>query len=141
MSNKNSAEGTVKLAESAIQLFNKQTNLLDPSKAKLAAAVLRDLYADNLTLKKENTELKTKVAEFNKYEECLALAQEMAGLGYVEDNFNAIKEKAAELRVKNLQAVREGMQLAHDKFAAVSDSVSDRVNEQSDPLSAAILNP
>lgn len=140
MSKINSAQVQTKLAESTIRHLDTQVDLLDPGKAKLAAAILRELYAENDTLKKVNTELKTKVAELSRYDECLSLAQEMASLGYVEDNFNAIKEKASELRVKDLEAVREGIKLAHDKFASVSDSVSEKANGGTDPLTAEIMN-
>jgi len=129
------------LAELALQQINKMAQVLDPKKAKVAALWLRQLRDDNEKLAEENQELKTKLAELNKFDECLDLAEEMADGGFIANNSKSIREKAAELRgVKDLGAVKEGIKLAHDKFATVSENTSDAMGSGLDCLTQAILD-
>ena len=128
------------LAEATLVHLDKQANVLDPQKAKLAAALLRDLSYKLEVTENENIELKEKLAAYSNYDECLDLAHELSELGHTGKDFEAIKKKAASLRKQDLNIVREAVKLAQDKFSSVGDELSDGTGHGNlDQITAAIL--
>ena len=138
MSNIDSTQ--LELAEATLAHLDQQARVFDPQKAKLAAALLRDLSEQVDAKEKELVELKEKVAAYSKQDSCLDLANEMAELGHIGKDFEFIKKKAASLRNQDLEVVREAIKLAQDKFSSVGDELSDGVRSTGvDAITAAIF--
>jgi regulator of replication initiation timing len=106
--------------------------------SKLAAANLRALSEENVTLREENGTLKTKVASYEKQQRAEKIAAEMESKGLNSEV--PFQTKVAEiLRKDNLDVIEEavGMAAPQTKLASIHEDGSDDFESSGDEATDA----
>lgn len=91
---------------------------LNPSKAKLAAQVLKSQQGEIESFKTKVAELETELSSLKRFNECVKLAHQLSEKGIVSKNFDTIMEKAESLAEsgKDLSVFKEAIDMAQSNF-------------------------
>ena len=94
------------------------TSYFDPTKAKLAAKIIKSQSKELDELRVKTANLEEEVSKFKRFEECIKIAYSLSEIGRISKDFGSILEKAESIASsdKDLSVIKEAIDMTQNNF-------------------------
>jgi 23S rRNA-/tRNA-specific pseudouridylate synthase len=115
---------------------------LDPTKAKLAAKILKQQRAELSSAIEKNAELAKELEQLKRQQECVKIAYQLSEIGRIPKDFASILEKAGSLAESDtkLEVIKEAIDMAQNNFDLGSLDNTKLVSGRTDQLTEVLMS-
>lgn len=115
---------------------------LDPTKAKLAAKIMRKQQAELSSATEKIAELSKDLDLMKRHQDCVKIAHQMSEKGIIPRDFGSILEKAESLSASDtkLEVIKEAMEMAQSNFELGSPDKNKSVGGRADAITEVLMS-
>ena len=98
--------------------MNSTNPYFDPSRAKLAAQIIKSQQNELESAKEKIAALEDEVSKLQRFDECIKIAHQLSEIGRISKDFGSIIEKAESIANsdKDLSVIKEAIDMAQNNF-------------------------
>lgn len=114
----------------------------NPTKAKLAAKIMKQQIADLSSAYEKNAELSKELDQLKRQQECVKIAYQLSEIGRIPKDFASILEKAGSLAESDtkLEVIKEAIDMAQNNFDLGSLDNTKLVSGRTDQLTEVLMS-